>query len=311
MRAIKPGALSPIASSSLAITAASVDVALRQMARATQGESVLVVSGSREGVAERFAVVAGNLGLNLLVACAEEHRSGEGLDAEPLDLRSDDFAHRVLEANHGRPVDIVVFCATVNQALHNRIPLAFGGRVVLHGPAAESIDPARFVDSATMYSLHRVSPTALAAANSALYQAALAHLAASRPGQNLGGSELVCSASGLPRQSFSDLRAGWSLTVDMGVMNEVAPHNTGAAAIDPEAAYVITGGFGGFGMAVAAHLIGQGARCVVLIGRSGALGGNAKRQIAAWRAKGVTVREALVDVTSARCGGRVVCRVVG
>ena len=69
----------------------------------------------------------------------------------------------------------------------------------------------------------------------------------------------------------------------MSVLHEVAPPAAGEAVIDPEAAYVITGGFGGFGMAVAGHLIAQGARHIVLIGRSGATTDDAKRTIAAWR----------------------------
>ena len=61
---------------------------------------------------------------------------------------------------------------------------------------------------------------------------------------------------------------------------------------------MISGGFGGFGMAVAGYLIAHGARHVVLIGRSGATTEAARRQIAAWRAQGVSIREALLDITS-------------
>jgi NAD(P)-dependent dehydrogenase (short-subunit alcohol dehydrogenase family)/acyl carrier protein len=107
----------------------------------------------------------------------------------------------------------------------------------------------------------------------------------------------VCSADALPGLSRDALRSGVTRTVDMTALVEVASPAAGEALIDAGAAYVITGGFGGFGMAVAGHLIAQGARDVVLIGRSGATTGDVKRQIADWRSQGVTVREALIDIT--------------
>ena len=240
-----------MSASSLAITAASVNVTLRQMARARRGESVLVVSTAHDDVARMFAGAARGFGLDLVAACADDIAPDTATDAPPLDLRSDEFERLVLAANHGRPVDIVVFCGPVDQALYNRIPLAFGGRVVLHGPAVEGVDPARFIDPGTMYSLHRVNPTALAASNAAVYQGALAELAAWTQSDGVAAPDRVCSADGLPKQSLDNLRSGASLTVDMSVLREVAPPATGKAVVEPAAAYVITGGFGGFGMAVA------------------------------------------------------------
>jgi len=40
-------------------------------------------------------------------------------------------------------------------------------------------------------------------------------------------------------------------------------------ALDPTAAYVITGGSGGLGLLFAGWMVQSGARCVVLLGRSG------------------------------------------
>jgi NAD(P)-dependent dehydrogenase (short-subunit alcohol dehydrogenase family)/acyl carrier protein len=83
----------------------------------------------------------------------------------------------------------------------------------------------------------------------------------------------------------------------MSALRAVAPAGAGEAVIDPEAAYVITGGFGAFGMKVAGHLTALGARHLVLIGRSGATTDEVKERIAEWRAGGVSVREALIDIT--------------
>ena len=140
-RSSRAGCPRPSAAS-LAITAASVNVTLRQMARARRGESVLVVSAAQDEVARMFAGAARGFGLASGGSlCRRRRPLTPSRDGAPLDLRSDEFERLVLAANEGRPVDIVVFCGPVNQALYNRIPLAFGGRVVLHGPAVESVDP--------------------------------------------------------------------------------------------------------------------------------------------------------------------------
>jgi acyl transferase domain-containing protein/NAD(P)-dependent dehydrogenase (short-subunit alcohol dehydrogenase family)/NADPH:quinone reductase-like Zn-dependent oxidoreductase/acyl carrier protein len=297
LRATKLRSAPAAGSASLAISAASVNVALRQMARAKQGESVLVVSAAHDDMAQMFAVSARLLGLHAIAAVAGPEGSAAGSDAAPLDLRSDEFERLVLAANHGRPLDIVVFCGAVSPALHNRIPLAFGGRVVLHGPAAEAVDPARFLDASAMYSVHRVHPSAMAAANAPVYQAALAEVATSAPSHR-AGSHRVCPADALPRQVIEELRSARSVCVDMSALPEVVPSGHGEAAIDANAAYVITGGFGGFGLAVADYLIAKGARHIVLAGRSGATTDDAKRRIAAWREQGVTIREALLDIAN-------------
>jgi NADP-dependent 3-hydroxy acid dehydrogenase YdfG/acyl carrier protein len=212
-------------------------------------------------------------------------------------LRRDDFAEQVLAARHGRPLEIVVFVEAIDPALHNRIPLAFGGRVLLYGPAVGSVDPTRFFDPATTYSLHRVDPVALAASNSALYRAALARFAEGQRSPIDDDCDLTVPAGEFPGLERSELRSGWSVTIDMRAMGEVASSATGDPGIDGDAAYVITGGFGGFGIATAGHLIRMGARYVVLVGRSGATSNDARNQIASWRGEGVNIREALLDVT--------------
>jgi acyl carrier protein len=63
--------------------------------------------------------------------------------------------------------------------------------------------------------------------------------------------------------------------------------------------YLVTGGLGGFGLAVAGWLVEQGAREIVLAGRRGAAGDPALQAIAALRARGATVVVKSVDVGDA------------
>lgn len=297
LRAVRPGRLPLASASSLAMSAASVGVALLQMARAQRGESLLVVGSADDEVTRLFGAAARSLGLEFIVSACDDTVFDATGEPAPIDLRSDEFARLVLAATHGRPVDIVVFCVQVPPTLHNRIPLALGGRVVLHGPAIESVDPASFVDSGTMYSLHRVNPASLAAANAPLYRTALTELS-SWMNNAEPPSGRQSSAHALSRQSAEELRSTPPRVVDMSELHELVPPGTGEVVIDPAAAYVITGGFGGFGMAVAGYLIAKGARHIVLIGRSGATTDAAKGQITTWRATGITIREALLDIAN-------------
>jgi acyl transferase domain-containing protein/acyl carrier protein len=296
LRAVRLDAAPSAESASLAMTAAAVDVALRQMALAKREETVLVVQGKDDGVAPRFVAAASALGLRVLSAhCGAEPSSTAGSDTG-LDLHDEGFAHDVLAANGGRPVDVTVFCDAVNPSLHNRIPLAFGGRVVLYGRANESVEVGRFVDPATMHALYRVDSTALAATNLAPYRAALDAVAASSPGSAVPAADDLCPAEELPARAFGEQGGGRRRVVDMRALPRIVPADTVATSIDPEAAYLITGGYGGFGMGVATELIAQGARHIVLIGRSGATTDRAREQLGRWRQQGVTVREALIDI---------------
>jgi acyl transferase domain-containing protein/NADPH:quinone reductase-like Zn-dependent oxidoreductase/thioesterase domain-containing protein/acyl carrier protein len=64
-----------------------------------------------------------------------------------------------------------------------------------------------------------------------------------------------------------------------------------------KAAYLITGGLGGFGLAIARWLVENGAKTLVLTGRSGANTPQAKRAVAELKRLGATIVVAKADVT--------------
>ena len=69
-------------------------------------------------------------------------------------------------------------------------------------------------------------------------------------------------------------------------------------AIRPDATYLVAGGLGGLGLAVARWLADAGARHLFLFGRSGASSEEARTTLATLRQEGVEVRVAQADVTS-------------
>ena len=67
--------------------------------------------------------------------------------------------------------------------------------------------------------------------------------------------------------------------------------------IRSDAQYLVTGGFGAFGLATARWLVDNGARHLTLVGRTGAGSADARDQIAAFQRMGVSVTQEAVDVT--------------
>ena len=69
-----------------------------------------------------------------------------------------------------------------------------------------------------------------------------------------------------------------------------------APRLRPDGYYLLTGGLGGFGLALAAWLVDHGARRLVLVGRSGAGTAQARSRVKALRARGAEVRVERADI---------------
>ncbi|MCC5600905.1 type I polyketide synthase [Nostoc favosum] len=77
----------------------------------------------------------------------------------------------------------------------------------------------------------------------------------------------------------------------------VAPSSEQTVTFAADVSYLITGGLGGFGIAVAQWLVEQGARHLVLMSRTGASSPQAKEAVKTLEQAGVRVMIALADVT--------------
>ena len=80
---------------------------------------------------------------------------------------------------------------------------------------------------------------------------------------------------------------------------EVLPDLNSTSTFRPDAKYLITGGCGGFGLAMAERLVAKGVRHLALSGRSGAKSDEAKAAIDAMTKAGASVEVLKVDVTDA------------
>jgi NAD(P)-dependent dehydrogenase (short-subunit alcohol dehydrogenase family)/acyl carrier protein len=70
-----------------------------------------------------------------------------------------------------------------------------------------------------------------------------------------------------------------------------------AGPFHPKGTYLVTGGFGGFGLEIAAWMVGQGARNLVLAGRRGAATPEAKQAVDRLRRHGARVLPVAADIS--------------
>ncbi|KVC59383.1 non-ribosomal peptide synthetase [Burkholderia ubonensis] len=80
-------------------------------------------------------------------------------------------------------------------------------------------------------------------------------------------------------------------------LSPLAPAETAALPVDPDAAYLITGGFGALGLHTARWLAAHGAGTLILVGRQGAASEESQQAIAELRDRNVTVRCERLDIT--------------
>jgi acyl transferase domain-containing protein/NADP-dependent 3-hydroxy acid dehydrogenase YdfG/acyl carrier protein len=79
---------------------------------------------------------------------------------------------------------------------------------------------------------------------------------------------------------------------------EVVPPDAPTVAFSRDTTFLITGGFGGFGLALAEWLVDHGATHLVLTSRRGAASADAERALASLEAKGARVLAVRADVTN-------------
>ncbi|KAF2202553.1 hypothetical protein GQ43DRAFT_470778 [Delitschia confertaspora ATCC 74209] len=117
--------------------------------------------------------------------------------------------------------------------------------------------------------------------------------------------------SGMPLQSFkaSELSEAFTYVRDHGakaIINfypsdviKVVPTRTLSYAFDPNVTYVIAGGNGGLGRAIAVWLADCGAKNILILGRSGATGEAAQLLLKNLRAKGINIHAPPCDLSNA------------
>lgn len=270
-------------------------------ARVQPGETVLV-HGAAGGVGMAATLIAKAAGARVIATAGTPERRAavlaHGAD-DVLDSRSLSFVEEVHRLTGGRGVDVVISSAPGEFVAANLDVAAEFGRVVEVGKSevftgrAISLKPFEKNLSFISMDLDRMTK-----------------VRPERVREILG--ELTRrvddgSYAALPGHLVPAARAGEALAAVMRSehvgrmvldLTETPPVRPPAPEVfvDPDARYLITGGFGAFGLATARWLAGKGARHLVLAGRSGATTATQKQALAVLGAAGVDIRQERLDV---------------
>jgi NADPH:quinone reductase-like Zn-dependent oxidoreductase/SAM-dependent methyltransferase len=299
----KPSAWSFEEAASVPIAFVTAWYALRSVAGLAAGERVLIHAAAG-GVGLAAVQVARLVGAEVFATAGTPDKRAylASLGVEHVfDSRSASFGAEVRARTGGRGVDVVLNSLSGDMLRESVLSLAPTGRFVEIGKrgiwAPEEV--ARVRPRAAYHVLDwgevaRDEPARIHAVFTAVLDACRR-------------SEL----SPLPRRAFplAEVSAAFRYmaqarhTGKVVVTVENEPDARSLPAIRPDGCYVITGGLGGLGLAVAGWLVTRGAKAVVLMGRR-APSEAAAVAIDALRADGAAVRVVQADVASAPEVGR-------
>ncbi len=297
------------------VSLVTAEYALLDLARLRAGETVLV-HGAAGGVGACAVQVAKLHGATVIGAASTRERRAyvlaQGAD-EVLDSRSLNFVEDVLALTGGIGADIVVSTAPGEVIAQNFKAVAEFGRIVEVGKAdiysGGVLDLRNFdknvgyfsFDLDRMLKLRRAEVIGrVQAVNDKMADGVYRPL----PYESFATGEVATAFEEVLRST----RIG-RIALDLGGENPLVRPQPADVPIDGNGRYLITGGFGAFGLATGRWLIGRGARHLVLIGRSGASAESARRQVGEWREQGIEVLQELADITEPEAVAAVVNRV--
>ncbi|WP_278265369.1 type I polyketide synthase [Nocardia sp. AG03] len=292
----------------------TAEYALRDLARLEPGETVLI-HGAAGGVGTAAIQVAKAIGARIIGAASTPERRAHVLTSgadHAVNSRSLDFVDDVLALTDGRGADVIVSSAPGEILRQNFNAAAEFGRIVEVGKAdiytGGLLELAGFDKNLSYFSMDldrlvAVDPRRLARLLERVFEKVSDGTYQPLPYQMFDTDDVSRAFEETLR---STRPARIALRIDAPVPS-VRPHLP-TLDIDDSATYLITGGFGGFGLAIGRWLTLRGARRLVLLGRRGATTAQARRQIEAWRTMGVEIVEELADVTDAEAVAAVVAR---
>ncbi|MFC3994313.1 SDR family NAD(P)-dependent oxidoreductase [Nocardiopsis sediminis] len=287
--------------------------ALRHLARPRPGETVLIHCATG-GVGLAALHVARAMGARVLATAGSEAKRhllrAMGVE-HVMDSRTLDFADQARQATGGAGVDVVLNSLTGPAQRAGMAALRVGGRFIEIGKrdihSGAGIDPAPFRNS---ISFAGVDLARIAADRPDLLAELIAEVAA----ELAAGRLPVLPVTALPLAEAVPAFRTMAAAAHTGklVLTLPGPDGTADAVTDPadvpvvrDGAYVITGGLGGIGLRLAAHLAANGATRVVLNGRN-APGPAAEEAVAGLRAGGTDVRVVPGDIAAPGTAERLV-----
>jgi len=280
----------------------TAEYGLRELARLRPGETVLI-HGAAGGMGMAAVEVARHIGARVIATAgtAERRELVRNFGAhEVLDSRSAGFVDEIARLTGGHGVDVVYSSAPGEVLRQNfRVAAEFGriidiGKADIYGGGVIELAP--FDRNLAFFSIDMDRAMArdpemvrgpLRIAQERLAQGVYRYLpyTAFEPDRVTEAFEAVARGAQIGRIVI-DLRE------EPARVRPALAH----PRIDPAGAYLVTGGFGAFGMATARWLVREGARRLVLAGRGGPSTQQARAQLDEFAAAGVEVVVERLDI---------------
>ncbi|AHH19543.1 polyketide synthase [Nocardia nova SH22a] len=293
----------------------TAEYALLDLARLEPGETVLV-HGAAGGVGTAAIQVAKARGATIIGTAStperRDHVLAMGAD-HAVNSRSLNFVDEVAAITGGAGADVIISSAPGEILRQNFNAAAEFGRIVEVGKAdiytGGLLELANFDKNLSYFSMDldrlvKVKPQRLAALLQRVFEKVTEGTYRPLPYHMIETAEVSKAFEETLRSSRA---ARIALRMD-APEPPVRPYLP-PVEISDTATYLITGGFGGFGLAIGRWLTLRGARRLVLAGRRGATTEEARRQLEAWRAIGVEIVEELLDVTDPEAVAAAIARI--
>ncbi|MDQ3721627.1 MAG: SDR family NAD(P)-dependent oxidoreductase [Actinomycetota bacterium] len=271
--------------------------------RVSAGETVLV-HGADGGACLAAVQVARCAGARVIASASTAERRSGALAAgahEVVDSRSLNFADDVLRMTHGRGADVVLNSLSGEVARQNlRVAAEFGriieiGKVDIRADGVMSLRPFDRNLSFTAVDIDRMLEC-----RPELFR----RIAGEVCDRLESGAYAPLPATSYPLTELDDAFDAVAKSRHAGQVLVTMEPTAGALPMRPgfvvrsDATYLVTGGFGAFGLATARWLAARGARHLVLVGRRGASTPAARAQVEAFAAAGVEVVQGIADVAN-------------
>ncbi|OXR41482.1 Phthiocerol synthesis polyketide synthase type I PpsC [Nocardia cerradoensis] len=293
----------------------TAEYALLDLARLEPGETVLV-HGAAGGVGTAAIQVAKARGATVIGTAGTPERRAHVLAMGgdyAVNSRSLNFVDEVAAITGGAGADVIVSSAPGEILRQNFNAAAEFGRIVEVGKAdiytGGLLELANFDKNLSYFSMDldrlvKVKPQRLAALLQRVFDKVTEGTYRPLPYHMFDTAE-VSKAFEETLRSSRPARIALRMDAPEPPVRPYLPD----VEISDTATYLITGGFGGFGLAIGRWLTLRGARRLVLAGRRGVTTEEARRQLEAWRAIGIEIVEELLDVTDSGAVADAVARI--
>ena len=287
----KPAALSFEAAAAIPTVCFTAHYGLVQLARLKPGERILIHAAAG-GVGQAAVQLAKAIGAEIFATASPSKWAflkGQGIE-HTLNSRTLDFADEIMRLTGGEGVDVVLNSLTGEFLQRSFDVLKPGGRFVEIGKIG-ILTPQEAMARRSDATYFSFDVDEEITKDPALVHSTLGQV---RDWFDSGRLEALPQTV-FPIAQAIDAYRFLQTTKHVGkVVLSFAP----AVTVRSEGSYLITGGLGGLGLAVAQYLVEQGARHLVLAGRSGP-SELAKQTIAQLEAAGATVVVAQADIAKA------------